>query len=78
MVSALDFQSLILSSIPGGNRSFLLSLHSLRLSHRIINFSILIVVGPLVIDLFVRDGVQPSTSHCYDHTTVCACFETNR
>ena len=27
MVSALDFQSLILSSIPGGNRSFLLSSH---------------------------------------------------
>ena len=33
MVSALDFQSLILSSIPGGNRSFLLSLRPLRLSH---------------------------------------------
>ena len=44
MVSALDFQSLILSSIPGGNRSFLLSLHPLRLSHRIINFSTIIVI----------------------------------
>ena len=39
MVSALDFQSLILSSIPGGNRSFLLSLHPLRLSHQVLHFS---------------------------------------
>ena len=29
VVSALDFQSLILSLIPGENRSFLLSLHPL-------------------------------------------------
>ena len=33
VVSALDFQSLILGSIPGGNRSFLLSFHPLSLSH---------------------------------------------
>ena len=54
MVSALDFQSLILSSIPGGNRSFLLSLHPLRLSHRIINFSTLLYVVLLSMIIFVE------------------------